>query len=86
MSEEAVFEIVAKAVTNSQFRALLLAEADKTLEGFDLTPSEAEALREAGSVPLDEFFPIGVALSFPSNGTVEASPSPPKEIRFEFIA
>ena len=45
MSQEAVQQIIGKAVTDEKFRALLLSNPDEALADFDLTDEEKETLR-----------------------------------------
>jgi phage replication-related protein YjqB (UPF0714/DUF867 family) len=45
MSTESVKEIIGKAVADGEYRELLFSEADKALEGYELTEEESTALK-----------------------------------------
>lgn len=61
MTTEAVQEIITKAVTDEEFRNLLLSDPEKALEGYELADEETIALKalereefEAAASELDE--------------------------------
>ena len=45
MSVAEVNEVLVRAITDDQFRAVLLSDPDKALENFDLTTEEIETLK-----------------------------------------
>ncbi|MFQ5401406.1 MAG: Os1348 family NHLP clan protein [Anaerolineae bacterium] len=46
MSEQAVKEVIQRAVTDETFRALLFSDPAKALEGYDLTNEERATLED----------------------------------------
>jgi hypothetical protein len=61
MSSENVQEIITKAVTDEEYRDLLLSDPEKALEGYELTDEETASLKalerdefEAAAGELDE--------------------------------
>ena len=53
MSKEAVESVIGKAVLDSEFRALLMADPEKALAGFTLTEAEKTGLKNLDSETLD---------------------------------
>ena len=45
MSQEAIKEIIARAITDTEYKEMLFSDPDKALEGYELTEDETSALR-----------------------------------------
>jgi len=45
MSQEATKEIIALAITYSEYKEMLFSDPDKALEGYELSEDEASALK-----------------------------------------
>ena len=54
MSREDLTTIVSRALTDQEYRAKLMSDPDKALEGFDLDESEKKLLRSLPSNVFDE--------------------------------
>lgn len=54
MSIEQIQEIIGKAITDSEYRQLLLSDPDQALEGYDLTEEEIESLKGLESEQFNE--------------------------------
>lgn len=55
MAEDHVAQIIGRAVTDSQFRALLLSNPEEALAGYSLTQDEKEALLQIKQEDLEDF-------------------------------
>jgi hypothetical protein len=55
MSQDAVSQIIGRAVTDAEFRGLLLSSPEQALEGYDLTDHEKEALKKLKQEDLEDF-------------------------------
>ena len=55
MSQDAVSQIIGRAVTDAEFRQLLFSNPDQALQGYGLTPAEVEALRDLKQEDLEDF-------------------------------
>lgn len=55
MSQEAVSQIIGRAVVDAEFRELLFSNPDQALQGFDLTEDENEALKNLSQADLEDF-------------------------------
>ena len=45
MSQEAIKEIIARAMTDTEYKEMLFNDPDKAFEGYELTEDEASALK-----------------------------------------
>lgn len=55
MGEDAVAQIIGRAVMDDDFRALLLSNPEQALQGYDLSDDEAEALKGLKQEDLEDF-------------------------------
>lgn len=55
MSQQAVFEIIEKAVNDEVFRNLLILTPEIALEGYDLTDEERQMLSDLDEQKLEEY-------------------------------
>ena len=55
MSQDAVSQIIGRAVTDDEFRALLFANPDQALKGYELTDDEIAALSDLKQEDLEDF-------------------------------
>ncbi len=55
MSQDAVSQIIGRAVIDTEFRNLLFSNPDQALEGHDLTDDEMEALKNLKQEDLEDF-------------------------------
>ena len=55
MSQEAVSQIIGRAVTDNEFRQLLFSNPEQALQGYDLTDDEKEALEDLKQEDLEDF-------------------------------
>jgi hypothetical protein len=55
MSQEAVSQIIGRAVTDNEFRQLLFSNPEQALQGYDLTEDEKEALEDLKQEDLEDF-------------------------------
>ena len=55
MSQEAVSQIIGRAVTDDEFRQLLFSNPEQALQGYDLTDDEKEALEDLKQEDLEDF-------------------------------
>jgi hypothetical protein len=55
MSQDAVSQIIGRAVTDAGFRQMLFSNPDQALQGYSLTPDELEALRNLKQEDLEDF-------------------------------
>lgn len=55
MSQEAVSQIIGRAVVDAEFRELLFSNPDQALQGFDLTEDENEVLKNLSQADLEDF-------------------------------
>ena len=46
MSQEAIKEIIARSITDAEYKEMLFNDPDKALEGYELSEGEASALKE----------------------------------------
>ena len=53
MSKEAVESVLGKVLLEAEFRAILLADPDQSLSGFDLTRAEKAGLKRLDCETLD---------------------------------
>jgi hypothetical protein len=55
MSQDAVSQIIGRAVIDTEFRNLLFSNPDQALEGIDLTDDEIDALKNLRQEDLEDF-------------------------------
>jgi hypothetical protein len=55
MSQDAVSQIIGRAVTDAEFRQLLFSNPEQALQGYDLTDEEKEALENLEQEDLEDF-------------------------------
>jgi hypothetical protein len=55
MSQDAVSQIIGRAVIDTEFRNLLFSNPDQALEGHDLTDDELDALKNLRQEDLEDF-------------------------------
>lgn len=55
MSQDAVSQIIGRAVTDTEFRQLLFSDPEQALQGYDLTDDEKEALEDLKQEDLEDF-------------------------------
>ena len=55
MSQDAVSQIIGRAVVDTAFRELLFSNPDQALEHYDLTDDEIEALKNLQQEDLEDF-------------------------------
>jgi hypothetical protein len=55
MSQEAVQQVIGRAVTDAAFRQQLIDNAHEACKGYDLTPEELEALEALDTASLKAF-------------------------------
>jgi hypothetical protein len=55
MSQDAVSQIIGRAVIDTEFRNLLFSNPDQALEGHDLTDDEIDALKNLRQEDLEDF-------------------------------
>lgn len=55
MSQDEVSQIIGRAVTDDEFRTLLFANSDQTLQGYELTDVEITALSDLKQEDLEDF-------------------------------
>jgi hypothetical protein len=55
MSQDAVSQIIGRAVIDTEFRNLLFSNPDQALQGQDLTDDEIEALKNLRQEDLEDF-------------------------------
>lgn len=55
MSQDAVSQIIGRAVTDAEFRELLFSSPEQALEGYDLAAAEKEALKNLKQEDLEDF-------------------------------
>jgi hypothetical protein len=55
MGEDAVAQIIGRAVMDDDFRALLLSNPEQALQGYDLSDDETEALKSLKQEDLEDF-------------------------------
>ena len=55
MSQDAVSQIIGRAVIDTEFRNLLFSNPDQALQGHDLTDDEIEALKNLRQEDLEDF-------------------------------
>jgi hypothetical protein len=55
MSQDAVSQIIGRAVIDTEFRNLLFSNPDQALEGYDLTDDEIDALKNLRQEDLEDF-------------------------------
>lgn len=55
MSQDAVSQIIGRAVTDAEFRQLLFSNPDQALQDYSLTGDEIEALRHLKQEDLEDF-------------------------------
>ncbi len=55
MAQDAVSQIIGRAVIDTEFRNLLFSNPDQALQGHDLTDDEIEALKNLRQEDLEDF-------------------------------
>ncbi len=55
MSQDAVSQIIGRAVTDADFRETLFSNPEQALQGYDLTEDDKEALKNLKQEDLEEF-------------------------------
>lgn len=55
MSQDAVSQIIGRAVTDDEFRKLLFSNPEQALQGYDLTEDELEVLENLEQEDLEDF-------------------------------
>jgi hypothetical protein len=55
VSQDAVSQIIGRAVVDAAFRELLFSDPDQALESYDLTDDEIEALENLQQEDLEDF-------------------------------
>ncbi|UCC87219.1 MAG: Franean1_4349 family RiPP [Anaerolineales bacterium] len=55
MAPDTVALIIGRAVTDEEFRALLLSDPDQALQGYDLSADEVEAINNLKQEDLEDF-------------------------------
>jgi hypothetical protein len=55
MTPDAVSQIIGRAVTDAEFRALLFSNPDQALQGYDVSDDEIEALKNLKQEDLEDF-------------------------------
>lgn len=55
MSQNAVSQIIGRAVTDADFRETLFSNPEQALQGYDLTEDDKEALKNLKQEDLEEF-------------------------------
>jgi hypothetical protein len=55
MSQDAVSQIIGRAVTDAKFRELLFSNPEQALQGYDLSADEVEALESLKQEDLEDF-------------------------------
>ena len=55
MSQDAVSQIIGRAVTDAEYRQLLFSNPEQALQGYDLTDEEKEALENLEQEDLEDF-------------------------------
>ena len=55
MSQDAVSQIIGRAVTDTEFRQLLFSNPEEALQGYDLDEDEIEALKNLKQEDLEDF-------------------------------
>jgi hypothetical protein len=55
MSQDAVSQIIGRAVTDADFRETLFSNPEQALEDYDLTDDEQEALKNLKQEDLEDF-------------------------------
>ncbi len=55
MSQDAVSQIIGRAVIDTEFRNLLFSNPDQALQGYDLSGDEVEALKNLKLEDLEDF-------------------------------
>ncbi len=55
MSQDAVSQIIGRAVTDADFRETLFSNPEQALQGYDLTDDEQEALKNLKQEDLEDF-------------------------------
>jgi len=55
MSQDAVSQIIGRAVTDAEFRELLFSSPEQALKGYDLAADEKEALKNLKQEDLEDF-------------------------------
>ena len=55
MSQDAVSQIIGRAVVDAEFRQLLFSNPDQALQGYDLTEDEWDALKNLKQDDLEDF-------------------------------
>lgn len=55
MTQDAIPQIIGRAVTDAEFRTLLFSNPDQALQGYDLSDDEVEALKSLKREDLEDF-------------------------------
>ena len=55
MSQDAVSQIIGRAVTDAEFRKALFSNPEQALQGYDLTEDDKEALKNLKQEDLEDF-------------------------------
>ena len=55
MSQDAVSQIIGRAVTDAEFRKTLFSDPEQALQGYDLTEDDKEALKHLKQEDLEDF-------------------------------
>ena len=55
MSQDAVSQIIGRAVTDTEFRQWLFSNPEEALQGYDLNEDEIEALKNLKQEDLEDF-------------------------------